>query len=56
MSYVIGLIAFILVLSIIVIIHEMGHFLMARRAKILCYEFSIGMGPLIWKKKNIRRI
>lgn len=52
MSYVIGLIAFILVLSIIVIIHEMGHFLMARRAKILCYEFSIGMGPLIWKKKK----
>lgn len=52
MSYVIGLIAFILVLSIIVIIHEMGHFLMARRAKVLCYEFSIGMGPLIWKKKK----
>ena len=52
MSYVIGLIAFILVLSIIVIIHEMGHFLMARRAKILCYEFSIGMGPLIWKQKK----
>lgn len=52
MIYVIGLIAFILVLSIIVIIHEMGHFLMARRAKILCYEFSVGMGPLIWKKKK----
>lgn len=52
MIYVIGLIAFLIVLSIIVIIHEMGHFLMARRAKILCYEFSVGMGPLIWKKKK----
>ncbi len=52
MIYIIGFIAFILVLSIIVIIHEMGHFLLARRAKILCYEFSVGMGPLIWKKKK----
>lgn len=52
MDYVIGAIVFILVLMIIVLIHEMGHFLMARRAKILCHEFSIGMGPLIWKTKK----
>lgn len=52
MQYVIGTIAFIIILGAIVLIHEMGHFFMAKRAKILCYEFSIGMGPLIWKKKK----
>ncbi len=48
---VLGVVAFILILSLIVLIHEGGHFIFARRAGILCYEFSIGMGPLIWSKK-----
>ncbi len=51
MVYVLGALAFIIVLMLIVTIHEMGHFLMAKRAKILCYEFSLGMGPLIYRKK-----
>ena len=33
-------------------IHELGHFIMAKRAGILCHEFSIGMGPLIWSTKK----
>ena len=52
MEYVIGALVFVVVLSLIIVIHEMGHFIMAKRAKILCYEFSLGMGPLIWKKKK----
>ena len=48
----IGIFAFVIILGIIVLIHEGGHFLFARRAKILCHEFSIGMGPLIWKTKK----
>lgn len=52
MIYVIGAIVFVIVLMIIVIIHELGHFLMAKRAKVLCYEFACGMGPLIWKTKK----
>ena len=51
MVYVLGALAFIIVLMLIVTIHEMGHFLMAKRAKILCYEFSLVMGPLIYRKK-----
>jgi len=47
----IGIIVAILVLSLVIIIHEAGHFLAARRAGILCHEFSLGMGPLLWSKK-----
>ena len=34
-----------------VYIHELGHFLAARRAGILCHEFSLGMGPVLWSKR-----
>ena len=48
------LIYFILVLGVTILIHEFGHFLFAKRAGVYCYEFSIGMGPRLfkWKRKN----
>lgn len=42
------IITFILVFSVIVIIHEFGHYFFAKRAGILVREFAIGMGPKIW--------
>lgn len=48
---IVSILAFILVLGVIIIIHEGGHFFFARRAGILCHEFSIGMGPAIYKHK-----
>ena len=45
----------LLLLSIMVVIHELGHFLFARLFNVTVYEFSIGMGPAIFttaKKKN----
>ncbi len=45
------LIYFVIILGIIVFIHELGHFIFAKRAGIYCYEFSIGMGPKIFGKK-----
>ena len=47
----INILVFVISLSLVIIIHELGHFLLARRAGILCHEFSIGMGPVIWKKR-----
>ena len=44
-----SIIAFILILGAIIVIHEGGHFLLAKRAGILCHEFSLGMGPVIYK-------
>jgi regulator of sigma E protease len=43
---------FMLVLGTVVLIHELGHFIFARRAGILCHEFSIGMGPALYKFKR----
>ena len=48
---IVSIIAFVLILGLIVVIHEGGHFIFARRAGILCHEFSIGMGPVLYKKK-----
>lgn len=41
----------ILVFSIIIIVHELGHFIVAKKVGILVEEFSVGMGPLIVSKK-----
>lgn len=49
-----NLIYFIIILGVIVLIHESGHFLFAKLFGIYVYEFSIGMGPKLfgWKSKK----
>lgn len=44
MKIVVSLIIF----SIIILFHELGHFLLAKRAGIKVNEFSLGLGPTIW--------
>jgi regulator of sigma E protease len=39
----------ILLLSILVVVHEFGHFITARMFGVTVYEFSVGFGPLIAK-------
>lgn len=39
-------------LSIMVVIHELGHFLFAKLFKVTVLEFSIGMGPAIYTTKK----
>lgn len=46
-----AIIIFILILSILVILHEFGHFLMAKRSGIGVEEFGFGLPPRIWGKK-----
>lgn len=46
------LLYFILVLSITIFIHELGHFLFAKKAGIYVYEFSLGMGPKLFSFKK----
>jgi regulator of sigma E protease len=40
-----NIIVALLILSVIVMIHELGHFLLAKKNGITVVEFSIGMGP-----------
>lgn len=43
-----GILTFILVFGIIVVVHEFGHFYVAKKSGILVREFAIGMGPKIF--------
>ena len=55
MNTVLYLLLTLLLLSIMVVIHELGHFLFAKLFKVTVLEFSVGMGPAIFttkKKKN----
>jgi len=45
------LIIFILILGIIILIHELGHFLFAKLFGVYVHEYSIGMGKKILSKK-----
>lgn len=47
-----GIIMVILGLGIIIFIHELGHFIVAKRSGIRVEIFSIGFGPAIWKTKK----
>ncbi len=42
------IVIFILIICIIVISHEMGHFLIAKANGITVKEFFVGMGPTLW--------
>lgn len=46
-----NIILFVLSLSLLIFIHEFGHFLFAKLFNVYCLEFSIGMGPAIFSKK-----
>ncbi len=46
------LLLFIFILGLIVLVHELGHFLWAKKFGVYIYEFSIGMGPVIYTKKG----
>lgn len=45
------LIIFLIIFSIIVVIHEFGHYFWAKRAGIRVREFSLGMGPKLFAKQ-----
>ena len=47
----IGIIFVIIFLSILILVHELGHFLTAKKFGLLVEEFGFGLPPKIWKKK-----
>jgi regulator of sigma E protease len=44
------LLSAIVLLGVLIAIHEFGHFIIGRMCNIHIYRFSIGMGPVIYKK------
>jgi len=49
-NFVTAILSFILVFVIVVIVHEYGHFWVARRLGVRVLRFSVGFGPVLWKK------
>lgn len=46
-----GILLFVLILSVLVFVHELGHFWAARRFGIAVEEFGFGFPPRLWGKK-----
>ena len=51
-SFIINVLKIIFLLGFLIIIHEGGHFLVAKLCKVKVNEFSIGFGKTIWKKQG----
>lgn len=52
MSSIFSIIAAILIFGIIILVHEFGHFIVAKKCNVKVNEFAIGMGPAIFKKQK----
>lgn len=52
MQTVLNIIVTLLVFGVLILAHEAGHFFVAKLCKVKVNEFSIGMGPAIFKKQG----
>ncbi|UCC73090.1 MAG: RIP metalloprotease RseP [Gemmatimonadota bacterium] len=43
-----SILAFVIVLGVLIVVHEFGHFITAKLAGIAVPRFSIGLGPRVW--------
>lgn len=51
-NFLISAIKIIVLLGVLITIHELGHFIVAKLCKVKVNEFAIGFGPAIWKKQG----
>ena len=41
----------LLMFTVIVVAHEWGHYITAKKCGVLVHEFAVGMGPMVWSKQ-----
>ncbi|MCI9375291.1 MAG: site-2 protease family protein, partial [Oscillibacter sp.] len=46
------ILAAVLIFGVLIAVHELGHFVAAKLCGVRVNEFSLGMGPLLWKKEG----
>ncbi len=51
-EWILTFLLFAISLAVLIIIHELGHFSMAKAFNVYCQEFSLGFGPAIFSKKG----
>jgi len=54
MNTIITILVLIIMLGLLIFVHELGHFIMAKKNGVYVYEFALGMGPKIlsFTRKN----
>ena len=52
---IITIILFLIIFTIMVVAHELGHFLLAKTNGIRVKEFFVGMGPTLFHVKKEKR-
>jgi regulator of sigma E protease len=50
MSTITTLLAFLVTLGVLIVVHEFGHYWVARRCGVRVLRFSVGFGRPIWKR------
>ena len=56
MGYVVGIIALLIIISIIVSFHEYGHYSVARLFNTRIDRFSVGFGKVLWSRRDKRGV
>ncbi len=54
MNFLITVVAFVVALSVLIVIHEYGHYLVARLCGVKVLRFSVGFGKPIWRLRHGR--
>ena len=49
---VVTAVAFTVALGVLVFVHELGHFVTAKRLGVKVLRFSIGFGPVLWRRQS----
>ena len=52
MTFIITAIKIIFLLGFLILIHETGHFLVAKACRVRVNEFAIGFGKIVWQKQG----
>lgn len=49
---IVAILAFAIIIGLSISLHELGHLVAAKKAGVLCYDYSVGFGPIIYKKQK----
>src|SRR5687767_10742844 len=50
MNLLITVVAFVVALGLLIVVHELGHYLVARLCNVKVLRFSVGFGTPIWRR------
>ncbi len=51
-DFALTVVSFVVALGVLIVIHEYGHFWVARRCGVKVLRFSIGFGPTLWQRQG----